>query len=249
MTGNVTNGAIALVKTEMIDFLDCALLTLSFTFGAFLTGYLGGNYDNFSIGHSYGRIFLIGALLLTLALISEIVVPKGLTFCFFAAMACGLQNSMTTKFSGNMIRTTHVTGSLTDIGLTLGRMARGHMDGAWKLGLLCPMTLTFFLGGIIGASIYPVFQRSSLIVSIVVFGGTGAVYTFYFSKYFKVSYYKAVFGKTDLFRTNENKERDDYDFKSTVSYFLSNDKATSNQISNPSDSKQQSMIQDSEDLL
>jgi hypothetical protein len=37
----------------------------------------------------------------------------------------GLQNSLTTKYSGNTIRTTHLTGATTDLGIALGHLIRG----------------------------------------------------------------------------------------------------------------------------
>ena len=217
MTGNSTNAAIALVHGSMIDFLRRMALISAFVFGGFLTGYLGGNYDNFNLGHSYGRIFLAGLILLIFAEISNFLVEDGILFCVFCSMACGLQNAMTTKFSGNMIRTTHITGSLTDIGLTLGRMARGRIDGAWKLGLLVPMTLTFFIGGVLGTAFHHWLGKSAILLNILFYGGTGVIYTIYFSKYFKVSYYRAIFENVE-FMSFIDKARDDYDFMSLMEY-------------------------------
>ena len=135
-------------------------------------------------------------------------------------MACGLQNAMTTKFSGNMIRTSHATGALTDIGLTLGRMARGRKDSLWKLGLLVPMTLSFFIGGVLAAALFRPFGRQSLVLSILLYGGTAVVYTVYFSKYFNVSYYKAMFGNVEFF-SNKDKQTDSYNFDAPLTYHAS----------------------------
>merc|ERR1719265_2858273 len=41
----------------------------------------------------------------------------------------GLMNAVTTCFPGTAIRTTHVTGSLTDLGLGLGRWFRARKEG------------------------------------------------------------------------------------------------------------------------
>jgi uncharacterized membrane protein YoaK (UPF0700 family) len=46
-------------------------------------------------------------------------------FCFIM----GLQNATITKISGARIRTTHVTGMVTDIGIELGRSAYGRTAG------------------------------------------------------------------------------------------------------------------------
>ena len=40
-------------------------------------------------------------------------------------MALGLQNAMTTRFSGAVIRTTHLTGMTTDLGLLTAHWIQG----------------------------------------------------------------------------------------------------------------------------
>lgn len=74
----------------------------------------------------------------------------------------GLQNAIVTKISRAEIRTTHVTGLVTDIGIELGR--RLYQRGAHalpaaaeraasdaRLRLLASLLLMFFLGGLAGA--------------------------------------------------------------------------------------------------
>ncbi len=72
----------------------------------------------------------------------------------------GLQNATITKLSNAEIRTTHVTGLVTDIGIELGKLAyRNGRDMAApkvlanraRLALLCTLLLAFFVGGIAGA--------------------------------------------------------------------------------------------------
>jgi uncharacterized membrane protein YoaK (UPF0700 family) len=74
----------------------------------------------------------------------------------------GLQNATVTKISGARIRTTHVTGMVTDLGIELGKLLywnRDRSDGAApvvmadraKLRLLATLLGSFFTGGVIGA--------------------------------------------------------------------------------------------------
>jgi uncharacterized membrane protein YoaK (UPF0700 family) len=72
----------------------------------------------------------------------------------------GLQNAMITKVSKAEIRTTHVTGLVTDIGIELGKLFYwnvGAMPGdlvrgdRQKLGLLGSLLLSFLVGGLTGA--------------------------------------------------------------------------------------------------
>lgn len=74
----------------------------------------------------------------------------------------GLQNAIITKISNSVIRTTHVTGIVTDLGIELGKMLYWNMERATlangmvqsnqdKLRLLAVLLSMFFLGGLIGA--------------------------------------------------------------------------------------------------
>jgi len=72
----------------------------------------------------------------------------------------GLQNAMITKVSKAEIRTTHVTGLVTDIGIELGKLFYwnvGAMPGnlvcgdRQKLKLLGSLLLSFLVGGLTGA--------------------------------------------------------------------------------------------------
>jgi len=73
----------------------------------------------------------------------------------------GLQNAIITKISQHEIRTTHVTGMVTDIGIELGRLIywnRGVHPGRQEvradrdnLGLLISLVGLFVIGGILGA--------------------------------------------------------------------------------------------------
>lgn len=71
----------------------------------------------------------------------------------------GQQNALITKVSGATIRTTHVTGMVTDIGIELGKMTylrrpgdpdpvRGDLP---KLIMLSTIVGLFFVGGVLGA--------------------------------------------------------------------------------------------------
>ena len=79
-----------------------------------------------------------------------------LLLCFIM----GLQNAIITKVSGAVIRTTHVTGLSTDVGIELGKLlyfnrrhipdlaVRANRD---KLKLHSSLIAFFFVGGVVGA--------------------------------------------------------------------------------------------------
>lgn len=57
------------------------------------------------------------------------------TLLWGLAFAMGLQNALVTRVSGAVVRTTHVTGIITDIGIQLVRMMTWVRDGARGHGL------------------------------------------------------------------------------------------------------------------
>jgi len=98
---------------------------------------------------------LLGARLAGMATL--FVPPTVLLLCFIM----GLQNALITKLSHGEIRTTHVTGIVTDIGIELGKMLYWNgpasstlvpvrMDRA-RLGALASLAGAFFVGAVTGA--------------------------------------------------------------------------------------------------
>jgi uncharacterized membrane protein YoaK (UPF0700 family) len=62
------------------------------------------------------------------------------------SMACGMQNAMSSSYCGLMIRTTHVTGIVTDIGVMIGHWFRHRQVEAWKLRFLVMIVVAFGAG-------------------------------------------------------------------------------------------------------
>ncbi len=89
---------------------------------------------------------------------------SGHLFASLAVMgfSMGLQNAVITKISDAEIRTTHVTGTITDIGIELGRLfywnrtPRGTEVRAdrRKLALLTLLVALFFIGGTMSAVMF-----------------------------------------------------------------------------------------------
>jgi uncharacterized membrane protein YoaK (UPF0700 family) len=71
----------------------------------------------------------------------------------------GLQNAIITKISNSVIRTTHITGMVTDIGIAFGRVVWATLTETGEtleaeissLRLLTSLIALFFVGGTIGA--------------------------------------------------------------------------------------------------
>jgi uncharacterized membrane protein YoaK (UPF0700 family) len=78
------------------------------------------------------------------------------------AFAMGLQNAAITRISGGVVRTTHVTGVVTDLGLDLARLSFGWLglgrrlapvrarQAKWRTVLLATIPLAFAVGAALG---------------------------------------------------------------------------------------------------
>ena len=94
-------------------------------------------------------------------------------------MACGLQNAMATTYSGAVIRTSHLSGMFTDLGIGLGHAIRGMPLQKRRL-LLCGLIISgFFTGAVLGALLFVRFSYAALMVPAVVTGSIGLSYAVY----------------------------------------------------------------------
>ncbi len=86
--------------------------------------------------------------------------------------AMGLQNSLVTKISNATVRTTHLTGLFTDLGIELSQLfffkepqMKQKLYASIKLRLI--IISFFFIGGIIGGIFYVKIQLKVLIIAAV----------------------------------------------------------------------------------
>ena len=149
--------------SSLADNLVLAVWPLIATALAAISAFLGGAMlsawlVNWARRHHAHRQYALplaleGLLILGFGLL-EITHPPlpHLQACAIALLCgiMGLQNATITKASGATIRTTHVTGITTDIGIELGKLPYGTTDFA-KLRLLTSLLTCFFSGGILGA--------------------------------------------------------------------------------------------------
>ena len=115
-------------------------------------------------------LLLFGIIGAQLAGVQGLFVPATVMLLWFIM---GLQNAVITKVSRSEIRTTHVTGIVTDIGIELGKLVywnrlqddpsqRVQADRG-RLLVLSLLLVAFFAGGVIGAL---GFQRSGYAITL-----------------------------------------------------------------------------------
>lgn len=176
MSGTVSHLGIDLASGRWMDAWGSVGIVCGFVLGAMLAGVLVGAWKLIP-GRAYGVAMVVEGLALGIAagLLVNGRAGVGLTV---VALACGLQNAMSSSYCGLMIRTTHVTGTVTDIGVILGHWLRHRQIQAWKLAFLGGLVLSFGIGGWAGAWLELEFGPKILFVPAGLMAVAGAVFWF-----------------------------------------------------------------------
>jgi uncharacterized membrane protein YoaK (UPF0700 family) len=83
----------------------------------------------------------------------------------------GLQNALVTRVSQSVVRTTHLTGLFTDLGIELSQMLfykerSERMQLSKSIYLKLAIICCFFSGGIIGGFIFPYLELRTLLIAV-----------------------------------------------------------------------------------
>jgi uncharacterized membrane protein YoaK (UPF0700 family) len=128
--------------------------------GAAISGCVIG-HQSLKLGRRYGAALLIEATALLLAML---MLDRGSDVGhYLASAACGLQNAMTSTYSGAVVRTTHVTGLFTDLGIMLGLKLRGQPADRRRILLYLTLIGGFIGGGVLGALGYGTWHYQALL--------------------------------------------------------------------------------------
>lgn len=162
------SGTVTLLGTSIEAFDQqtghLLLILLSFLIGAVLSGIFIES-TALKLGRRYGVALCFESLLLFGA---YILLQENITAGqYLASAACGLQNAMITTFSGAVVRTTHMTGIITDLGIMIGAKLRGESFDYRKAKLFMFIFCGFLSGGIIGAKLFAYYAIGALAAPII----------------------------------------------------------------------------------
>ncbi len=148
MTGAVSRVAADLAEGDRPHLQIVIGIVTGFLVGAATSGALIGS-RRLESGRRYGVALMLEGVLLSGACLlglreSQWAVPV-------AATACGLQNAMASSYHGLVVRTTHVTGLVTDLGLLLGHALRDRSVEGWRVAMLSGLLAGFTAGALAGA--------------------------------------------------------------------------------------------------
>jgi uncharacterized membrane protein YoaK (UPF0700 family) len=98
---------------------------------------------------------------------------------YFASAACGLQNAMVSTYSGTTLRTTHLSGIFTDLGIYLGQRLRGLDVDMLRIHVCLLVAGHFIFGAILGAYGFAHIQERVLLIPATLTGAVGLSYAIY----------------------------------------------------------------------
>lgn len=165
LTTNVT-GHFALFINDVaeVEFWKGTIYFLyifSFLIGSFLSGFLIEKFrENKQLNIFVLPTIIESLVLISIGLLSNFIEMKSpdLIVCLLL-FAMGLQNSFVTKISNAVVRTTHLTGLFTDLGIDISQLffpksdlQRTKLKATIKLRIY--IISSFFAGGLIGGFFY-----------------------------------------------------------------------------------------------
>ena len=161
LSGTVTLLGTGVINSTFTDAFHLLLILFSFLIGAGISGYFirGGALK---LGRNYSGLLYLEAALLFGAI--YFLTKDSLNGHYLASAACGLQNALATTYSGAVIRTTHVTGIFTDLGIMLGAKLRGDTFDNRKALLFLLIIIGFIVGGGLGTYLFSLFKFYALFV-------------------------------------------------------------------------------------
>lgn len=148
LTGNTSLLAAALARGDLLAIGHFVAILGAFVVGTIASGFLIQD-STLQLGRRYGVALLLESLLLFAAI--PLLAARNPYGMYAAACACGLQNAMISAYSGAVVRTTHLSGMFTDLGIALGHALRGMPVDGRRLRLCAVVISGFLCGGIAGA--------------------------------------------------------------------------------------------------
>jgi len=162
-------------KFELLKGLVFLTYIFSFLFGSFISSTLIELFR----GNKKLNIYVLPTLiestvLILVAVLADFEVLKSVDIiACLLLFAMGVQNSFVTKISNAVVRTTHLTGIFTDLGIELSHMLfpkekefKSKTISTIKLRLY--IISFFFLGGIFGGILYTKIKLNALIIAATI---------------------------------------------------------------------------------
>jgi uncharacterized membrane protein YoaK (UPF0700 family) len=174
VTGHFAYFAEEIMKRDYAAAITFFVFTIFFLLGAFTSNFLAEliskKHPNLShvIPISLEMIVLISVGIFGIA--SELSSIEGKWIAFAMLFAMGIQNSLVTKISQSTVRTTHLTGLFTDLGIELSQLFFYKKPEEKKklktsIYLRLSIIIFFFIGCISGGFLYNLLEMKTLFIA------------------------------------------------------------------------------------
>jgi uncharacterized membrane protein YoaK (UPF0700 family) len=161
LTGTTSLLAVAMAQRNAEMARHLLAIIAAFVFGAVLSGLLL-RHTALRLGRRYGVALVLESALLVAAV--QLLNRHHSGGIYLTGIACGLQNAMATTYSGTVLRTSHLTGMFTDLGIALGHALRGSGFDRRRLQLSLIVISAFFAGGLASALLFPELGYATLYI-------------------------------------------------------------------------------------
>ncbi len=176
LTGTTSMLADAVAALDGPAALHFAAIISSFVAGTVLSGFIIQD-STLQLGRRYGVALILESVLLCIAV--PLLNHNNIFGIYSASCACGLQNAMMSTYSGAVVRTTHISGMFTDLGIFFGHFLRGLPVDSRRLSLCLLIISAFLSGGIAGAVAFRGFGYSALYIPSGLIAFVALAYGFY----------------------------------------------------------------------
>lgn len=144
-TGALSYSAIALGEGNWSVLLKLSVSILLFFMGSVLAGYIYHDNKPEHLKFHYVLPLLFGFLLIMNGMFFNAA------YLPLFAFGMGIQNGNSLEFDGMNVRTTHMTGHLSDAARCLGRMLRRQRSELKKMRFYFNSILSYFIGAVVSA--------------------------------------------------------------------------------------------------
>lgn len=176
VTGIVSLFSIAVFSGDAVSLGETLCILLSFFLGAVIAGILIRD-GHLKMGRRYGFALAFESLLLFCAAYG--FARASILGEYLACMAAGLQNALVSTYSGTIVRTTHLTGIVTDLGALAGNKLAGVKIDTKKAKLLSIIFGSFLCGGFAGALCYSLAGAYAMFVPAAAIAASAAGYEYF----------------------------------------------------------------------
>ena len=176
VTGSITLTSAAIARKDWAGVGHLSAVVLCFFLGSVICGLITRG-SRLRLGRRYGFAMILESLLLLASMM--LFKHSSLWGQLVASLACGLQNAMVSTFSGAVIRTTHMTGIVTDLGAKVGHWLSGGAMDKRRFSLYFLLLSGFVGGGAIGTLSFDRVGYQALMLPALITGISSVFYMLY----------------------------------------------------------------------